>query len=209
MGAGRGLREGGAPKGRPPVIRLLCAGPASLATRPRLFPPLLWRLPGSFIRRRACWTPVLRSRRRRRRRRPPSQPRCPVPPPTRRPPSRSAGKTEACGPSRPFPARSRLSPLRRCSRLTRMLPSSGAALPGSTLPGSRPWNPPCTPPLDSGPGFSPRTPPRIPFLDPTLDNTPIPGALLRDAPRHAADPGRLAGSSHRPLAASQGRRPQF
>lgn len=99
-GAGRGLPGGGALERRLPAIRRLRAGPASRAPWLRPFPPPLWRLPGSFIRRRACWTPVLRSRRRRL---PPSQPTCPAPPQTRRPPSRSAGKTEACGPSPPFP----------------------------------------------------------------------------------------------------------
>lgn len=60
-GDGRGLSVGGAFGGRPLVIRRLRAGPASLAPWPRPLPPPPWRLPGSFIRRRACQTPVLSS----------------------------------------------------------------------------------------------------------------------------------------------------
>lgn len=69
------------------------------------------------------------------------------------------------------------------------------------------------PTLDPFTGLRPRTLYPDPALDPSPGPhpgpTPPPCSLLRDAPRHAAEPGRLADSSHRPLAASQGRRPQF
>lgn len=141
------------------MIRRLCAGPASPEPWLRLLPPPPWRLPGSFIRRRVCWTPVLSSRRR-----PPSQRRCQAPPPTRRPRSRSAGKMEArprANPSlfarslarslAPEPAEAMLVLrlaliLGRPARLhAPRTPALGAALD------------PCV--LDTGPGLSPGTRP--------------------------------------------------
>lgn len=94
----RGLTRGGASAGRPRAIRPRRAGPASPALWLRLHPPPPWRRPGSFILRRARWTPALCSLQPELPPPlppPPPPPACRAPSPRRRPPSKSAGETAA------------------------------------------------------------------------------------------------------------------